>query len=90
MIIMMPVILISGKTLTGFTETEEILSGKNRLESFDTEIEARNRGAKFLKKSPFSSFAVQNGHLITEQNPMSGEAVAKCLLKNLKGGLSCF
>ncbi len=75
--------LISGKTLTGFTETEEILSGKNRLVPFGTEKEARKRGAKFVKKRAFSSFAVQDGHLITGQNPMSGQAVAKCLLKNL-------
>lgn len=81
--------LISGKTLTGFTEAEEILSGKKRLVPFGTEKEARNRGAKFVKKRAFSSFAVQDGHLITGQNPMSGQAVAKCLLKNLKGSLSC-
>lgn len=81
--------LISGKTLTGFTETEEILSGKNRLVPFGTEKEAKKRGAKFVKKRAFSSFAVQDGHLITGQNPMSGQAVAKCLLKNLKASLSC-
>lgn len=76
--------LIAHKTLTGFTQLEEILSGKNRHVPFGTERESKKRGAHFVKKHPFASFAVQDGQLITGQNPRSGRAVAKLLLKNLE------
>lgn len=75
--------LIAGKKITGFTQTEEILSGKNKLVPFATEKVAKERGANFTKKRFFSSYAVQDGQLITGQNPMSGRAVAKLLVENL-------
>ena len=75
--------LIAGKKITGFTQTEEFLSGKNKLVPFATEKVAKERGANFTKKRFFSSYAVQDGQLITGQNPMSGRAVAKLLVENL-------
>ena len=75
--------LISGKTITGFTQVEEVLSGKNGLVPFSTEKEARKRGAHFVKKRFFSSYAVQDGQFITGQNPMSGGRVAQLLLAAL-------
>lgn len=50
---------------------------------FITETEARARGAKFTKRLPFTPYAVQDGHIITGQNPMSGGRVATLLLNNL-------
>lgn len=75
--------LIAGKRITGFTQMEEVLSGKSKLVPFGTEQEAKKRGADFVKKAPFTSHAVQDGRLITGQNPMSGRAVAQLLLENL-------
>lgn len=75
--------LIANKTITGFTQIEEILSGKVKLVPFGTEKEAKKRGANFVKKLPFTSYAVQDDRLITGQNPMSGRAVAKILLDNI-------
>lgn len=75
--------LIAGRKITGFTQQEEILSGKNRLVPFGTEKESKKRGADFVKKRPFASFAIQDGQLITGQNPMSGRAVAQLLVKSL-------
>lgn len=76
--------LIKGKTITGFTQMEEILSGKNKLVPFGTEKEAKKRGANFVQKLPFTAFATQDGRLITGQNPMSGAAVGKLLVENLQ------
>lgn len=75
--------LISDKKITGFTNAEEVLSGKSQKVPFSTETEARKRGAIFQKKLPFTSHAVRDGRLITGQNPMSGRAVAKLLLASL-------
>ncbi|MBP2623239.1 type 1 glutamine amidotransferase domain-containing protein [Streptococcus oricebi] len=75
--------LIAGKTITGFTQTEEVLSGKQSLVPFGTEKVARSQGANFVKKRFFSEFAVRDGQLITGQNPMSGRAVARLLVKAL-------
>lgn len=75
--------LISGKKVTGFTNMEEILSGKQRKVPFATETEAKKRGAIFLKKRPFASFAIADRRVVTGQNPMSGQAVAKLLLSEM-------
>ena len=75
--------LIAGRTITGFTQTEEILSGKNKLVPFGTEKVAREQGSHFVKKRFFSEFAVRDGRLITGQNPMSGRAVARLLVEAL-------
>lgn len=76
--------LINQRTVTGFTQTEEILSGKQKLVPFGTEKEAKKRGAYFIKKRPFSSFAIADNRLITGQNPMSGEAVAHLVIDALQ------
>lgn len=75
--------LISGKKVTGFTNMEEILSGKQRKVPFATETEAKKRGAIFLKKRPFASFSLADKRVVTGQNPMSGQAVAKLLLSEM-------
>lgn len=76
--------LIAGKTITGFTKAEEVLSGKLKKVPFITETEAVKRGANFHKKLPFTAHAVRDGQLITGQNPMSGRAVAKLLVESLQ------
>lgn len=76
--------LIANRNITGFTQCEEILSGKHKFVPFGTEREAKKRGANFQKKRPFASHAVQDDRLITGQNPQSGRAVADLLTKALK------
>jgi putative intracellular protease/amidase len=76
--------LIKGKQVTGFTQKEEELSGKESKVPFGTEEEAIKRGADFKKEDPFTSFAVKDGQLITGQNPASGKAVAEKLIKALE------
>lgn len=75
--------LISGKKITGFTNAEEVLSGKSKKVPFLTENEAKKAGAYFVQKIPFMSHAVRDGRLITGQNPMSGHAVAQLFIESV-------
>ncbi|MQS89709.1 type 1 glutamine amidotransferase domain-containing protein [Companilactobacillus mishanensis] len=72
--------VIKGKNITGFTTSEEILAGKKKVVPFLNEELAKQRGANFKKKRAYKEFAVQDGHLITGQNPFSPRAVVKLLL----------
>ncbi|KRK65330.1 hypothetical protein FC72_GL001400 [Companilactobacillus tucceti DSM 20183] len=74
--------LISNREITGFTESEEVLAGKKKIVPFFNQNEAEKRGAKFMKKRAYSEYAVQDGQLITGQNPFSAKAVAKTLVSN--------
>ncbi len=76
--------LISGKTITGFTLSEEIIAGKKSVVPFFNKEEAEKRGAKFKQKRAYKDFAVQDGHLITGQNPFSARSVANLLIKEVK------
>lgn len=44
---------------------------------------AKAHRAVFRKKRPFSSYAIQDGQIITGQNPESPRAIARLLLENL-------
>lgn len=75
--------LVEGRSITGFTTTEEYLSGHSADIPFWSEDVAKEHGALFRKKRPFAEYALQDGRLITGQNPQSPRAVARLLLKNL-------
>ena len=75
--------LIKGKNITGFTTMEEYLSGKSRLIPFFNEKVATQKQAKFNKKRAYKPFAIQDGQLITGQNPFSPCQVARLLKKAL-------
>ncbi|MBM7617427.1 putative intracellular protease/amidase [Weissella uvarum] len=76
--------LIAGKQITGFTTTEEYLSGKVREVPFMNEKIAQEKGADFKKARAYKPYAVQDGQLITGQNPFSPRQVARLLINNLK------
>lgn len=75
--------VIKGKHITGFTNSEEVMSGKLKIVPFLNEDVAKLNGALFTKKRAYAEYAIQDGQLITGQNPFSPKAVAKLLLKNL-------
>ena len=76
--------LINGKTITGFTRSEEILAGKQSVVPFLNQQVAQAHGAKFSKKRFYKEYAEKDGRLLTGQNPFSVRAVAKLLLNELK------
>lgn len=68
--------LIKNKKITGFTNTEELLSGKKRKVPFLSQTLAQQRGAIFLKKRFFKSNVIIDGKIITGQNPYSVRELA--------------
>ena len=77
------VYLISGKAVTGFTKAEEILAGKLRVVPFLNREEVLKRGGLFRKKRFYSDHSIQDGRLITGQNPFSVRSTAKMVIKEL-------
>lgn len=77
------VYLISGKAVTGFTKAEEILAGKLRVVPFLNREEVLKRGGIFRKKRFYSDHSIQDGRLITGQNPFSVRSTAKLVIKEL-------
>jgi putative intracellular protease/amidase len=75
--------LVKGLKITGFSNTEEDAVGLTKVVPFLLEDELKKLGAHYSKAADWSSYAVQDGLLITGQNPASSEAVAHLLLKAL-------
>jgi len=77
--------LVKGKHLTGFSNTEEEAVKLTKVVPFLLEDELTKHGAHYSKGDDWASYVKQDRLLITGQNPGSSEAVAKLLLKTLKG-----
>jgi putative intracellular protease/amidase len=81
--------LISGKNVTGFSWAEEVKAGREQAVPYNLEEELQKRGARYGKAFfAFSSHVVEDGLLITGQNPASAEAVGKAVIKKLQGAES--
>ncbi|MFD0910701.1 type 1 glutamine amidotransferase domain-containing protein [Ruegeria arenilitoris] len=73
--------LVKGRTVTGFTNEEEDAVGLTNIVPLLVEDTMKDRGAQFSKVEPFQPHAVQDGKLITGQNPASSAAVARKVLE---------
>ncbi|MFT6076313.1 MAG: putative intracellular protease/amidase [Yoonia sp.] len=72
--------LVSGKTVTGFTNTEEDAVGLTDVVPFLVEDMLKANGGTYEKGADWASFVVVDGKLVTGQNPASSEEAAKKLL----------
>ena len=77
-------LLIKGKNVTGFTNSEEEAVELTEVVPFLLENELKNSGGIYSKKDDWASYVVKDGMLITGQNPASSEAAAIELIKILK------
>lgn len=75
--------LVQGKKVTGFTNSEEAAVGLTEVVPFLVEDELTNRGGIYSKIGDWQSYVVQDGLLITGQNPASSSEAAKALLQAL-------
>jgi putative intracellular protease/amidase len=75
--------LVKGKRVTGFTDGEEEGVGLTKVVPFLVEDELISLGAKFEKTKDWGVYVVQDGLLITGQNPASSGPAAKKLLEAL-------
>jgi len=76
--------LVKGKKVTGFTNEEEEAVGLTKVVPFLLEDALTQNGAKFSKIANWQPYAVEDGLLITGQNPASSKLVAGKLLEQLK------
>jgi putative intracellular protease/amidase len=72
--------LVSGKIVTGFTNTEEDAVGLTSVVPFLVEDMLKANGGNYQKGADWGSFVVTDGKLVTGQNPASSEEAAKKLL----------
>jgi putative intracellular protease/amidase len=78
--------LVKGKDVTGFSWTEEGLAKRDKAVPYNLEDELKKRGAKYGKATlPFVSHVVEDGLLVTGQNPASASGVGEAVVKKLKG-----
>ncbi len=76
--------LISGKKLTAFSNSEEEAVGLHKVVPFAVEEMIKSNGGHYEKAEDWSSFVVEDGLLITGQNPQSSFQVANKLLERLQ------
>ena len=76
--------LVKGKKVTGFTNTEEDLVQLTDVVPFLVEDMLKENGGIYSKKGDFEEYAIEDGLLITGQNPASSEKVAEILLNKLQ------
>ncbi|PHR24724.1 MAG: type 1 glutamine amidotransferase domain-containing protein [Hoeflea sp.] len=76
--------LVSGKRVTGFTNTEEEAVGLTGVVPFLVEDMLKQNGGHYEKGDDWASFVLTDGKLVTGQNPASSEEAAKALLALLK------
>ncbi len=72
--------LVMGKSVTGFSNSQESVVGLTDLEPFLVENELQRVGGNYSKGADWKSYFVRDGNLITGQNPASSKAVAKAVL----------
>ncbi|MEH1017343.1 type 1 glutamine amidotransferase domain-containing protein [Micromonospora sp. CPCC 206060] len=73
------------RTLTSFTDEEERQGGLGDNTPFFVESQLRKRGAAVKTGAAWSNTVVEDGNLITGQNPQSSTSIAEAVLKALTG-----
>lgn len=76
--------MVGGKAITGFSNAEEEAVQLTDIVPFLLEDELKKRGAEYQCVADWNPFAVQDGLVITGQNPASSELVAEKLLQALR------
>ncbi len=75
--------LVKGKKVTGFTNTEETGVQLTDVVPFLVEDMLKENRGIYSKGDDWNPYSVQEGNLITGQNPASSELVAEGLLEML-------
>jgi putative intracellular protease/amidase len=76
--------LVEGKRLNSFTNSEEKALGLTNVVPFLLETRLRELGGRFESGPDWQPFAVRDGNLITGQNPMSAELLARRVIEALE------
>jgi putative intracellular protease/amidase len=77
--------LIAGKKVTGFSWDEEVKVGRDAAVPYSLEEELKKRGASYTRAwFAFAANVVEDGRLITGQNPASAAGVGEAGVTRLK------
>ena len=76
--------LVKGKKVTGFTNSEEEAVNLVDVVPFLVEDMLQENGGIYSKKEDWAAYAIQDGLLITGQNPASSKLVAEKLYDTVK------
>jgi len=79
------VVLVKGRQVTGFTNSEEEAAQLTHVVPFLVEDMLVQAGARYSKGPDFQPHVVTDGKLITGQNPASSEPAAHAVLEQLRG-----
>jgi putative intracellular protease/amidase len=75
--------LVRGRSVTGFTNTEEAAVKLTDVVPFLVEDMLKQNGGEFSRGADWQAYAVTDGNLITGQNPASSESTARALVAQL-------
>lgn len=75
--------LVQGKTVTGFSNSEEDAVGLSDVVPFMLEDTLKEQGGEYSRGDDWAVHVVEDGLLITGQNPASSEEAAERLLAKL-------
>jgi putative intracellular protease/amidase len=76
--------LIASKNITGYSNLEERLIGTKKIVPFLLQDKLTEKGAHYQKGIlPYLSKTVQDGRLLTGQNPFSTKALAKMIVQEI-------
>ncbi|MAD45443.1 MAG: type 1 glutamine amidotransferase domain-containing protein [Oceanospirillaceae bacterium] len=75
--------LLADKSVTAFTREEEIDYGTIDDIPFLLEEALARKAARFSKVKPWEDFVIEDGRVISGQNPTSAHSVAKAMVKQL-------
>jgi len=76
--------VVEGRSVTGFTNTEEAAVELTDVVPFLVEDELKAKGGNFSRRDDWAPYVVGDGLLITGQNPASSAPAAELLLKQLR------
>lgn len=76
--------LIDGKKVTSFCNSEESAVQLTQIVPFSLEDKLKERGAKYSKGADWNSYVVEDGLLLSGQNPQSSEEVASRLYSKIQ------
>jgi putative intracellular protease/amidase len=81
--------VVKGKRVTGFSWLEEEAAGRTDAVPYILQDELKKLGADYSTAGkPFATYVVEDGQLITGQNPGSARAVAEAVVNRLEGALA--
>jgi putative intracellular protease/amidase len=76
--------LVKGRKVTGFSWREEELAQRAHAVPYSLEDRLKELGASYsIAEKPFDIHVVEDGRLITGQNPSSAKAVAEAVVRHL-------